>query len=138
MPFTSRFRLRELLLVLAVAYAALASLRTVCDPDTGWQLATGRYLLQHHAIPSTDVLSYTSPGVAFHYPPFAGALLYLIYSGFGYAGLSVFCALCAAGLALYLVLRAPPEARWAAAALTLLAVPSLAYRTTPRADLFTR
>ena len=55
-------RLRLVLPIFAVAYALLACLRTVGDFDTGWHLATGRYLLQHHAIPATDVLSYTSPG----------------------------------------------------------------------------
>ena len=33
---------------------------TVIDPDTGRQLASGRYIVQHRQIPSTDVLSYTA------------------------------------------------------------------------------
>ena len=50
------------LLALTLLYAALAGLRTITDPDTGWQLATGRYIAQHRSIPSTDVLSYTAQG----------------------------------------------------------------------------
>ncbi len=32
------------------------------DPDLGWHLATGRYILEHHAIPHTDPFSYTAHG----------------------------------------------------------------------------
>ena len=134
---TLRRCLQLLLIVVAVAYAALACLRTVGDFDTGWHLATGRYLLQHHAIPATDVLSYTSPGAPWLYPPFAGALLYAIFHAFGYAGLSWFSVLAAALLAAYLLWRALPQASFSSAVLLALAVPSLAYRLTPRADLFT-
>jgi tetratricopeptide (TPR) repeat protein len=134
---TLRRRLRLLLTALAVVYALLACLRTVGDFDTGWHLATGRYLLQHHAIPATDVLSYTSPGAPWLYPPFAGALLYAVFQAFGYAGLSWFSVLAAAVLAGYLLWRALPQAGLAAPVLLALAVPSLAYRLTPRADLFT-
>ena len=134
---TLRRCLQLLLIVVAVVYAALACLRTVGDFDTGWHLATGRYLLQHHAIPATDVLSYTSPGAPWLYPPFAGALLYAIFHAFGYAGLSWFSVLAAALLAAYLLWRALPQASFSSAVLLALAVPSLAYRLTPRADLFT-
>jgi hypothetical protein len=132
-----RRALRRVLIVLAVAYAALACLRTVGDFDTGWHLATGRYLLEHHAVPSTDILSYTSAGAPWHYAPFAGAVLYAIFRSAGYAGLSWFTVLAAALLAIYLLWRATPRTRLASAVLLMLAVPSLAYRLTPRADLFT-
>jgi len=32
---------------LAIAYALFAGLHTVDDFDTGWQIATGRYIVQH-------------------------------------------------------------------------------------------
>jgi tetratricopeptide (TPR) repeat protein len=134
---TLRRCLQLLLIVVAIVYASLACLRTVGDFDTGWHLATGRYLLQHHAIPATDVLSYTSAGAPWLYPPFAGALLYAVFQAFGYAGLSWFSVLAAALLAAYLLWRALPQASFASAVLLALAVPSLAYRLTPRADLFT-
>ena len=132
-----RSALRLLLIILAVAYAALACLRTVPDFDTGWHLATGRYVIEHRAVPSTDVLSYTSAGEPWHYPPFAGALLYAVFHWFGYAGLTWFSVGAAAVLAAYLLWRATPGAKVAAGVLLALAVPSLAYRLTPRADLFT-
>ena len=73
---------------LALAYAFVAALRTVADFDVGWLLATGRYLVTHHAVPRTDVLSYTAYGVPWIYPPFGGAFLYLVYTVGGFAALS--------------------------------------------------
>jgi len=134
---TFRRRLCLAVAILAVVYASLACLRTVGDPDSGWHLATGRYHFQHHAVPSTDVLSYTSPGAPFLYPPFAGAILYVIFQSLGYAGLTWFCVLTGTLLACYLLWRVVPTANLAAVAFLALAVPSLAYRLTPRADLFT-
>jgi tetratricopeptide (TPR) repeat protein len=131
--FTWR-NLRRGLVLLAVVYALLAGLHTIGDFDSGWQMATGRWVLAHHAIPSTDILSYTSPGAPWHYPPFAGALLYAIFSAWGYAGLSWFCAICCAALAAFLVLR---MRGLVVPLLAMLAVPAIAYRMTPRADLFT-
>ena len=50
------------LMGLALVYAFLSGFHTLYDLDMGWHLATGRYVVQHHAVPTTDVLSYTSPG----------------------------------------------------------------------------
>src|SRR5208337_620549 len=119
--------------VLLVLLGALcAGSHTVADYDMGWHLATGRYVVQHHEIPRVDVLSFTSAGKPWAYPPFAGVLLYLTYSAFGYAGLSWFCAVACLAVVAYLV-------RWGdvgSAILAMLAVQSIVARTTPRADLF--
>ncbi len=40
---------------------ALFAIRRLDDFDTWWHLASGRWIFQHHAIPSTDVLSFTVP-----------------------------------------------------------------------------
>ena len=121
------------LIVLAICYAFLVDLHTIWDPDTGWQLATGRYVIQHHHIPSTDVFSYTAAGSEWIYPPFAGVLLYWIYSAWGYAGLSWLCALvCAATIALTLRTKT-----MAPALLAMLAAPLVAQRISPRAEMFT-
>jgi tetratricopeptide (TPR) repeat protein len=98
----------------------------------GWQLATGRYVVQHHQIPRTDVLSFTSAGKPWAYPPFAGLLFYLTYCAFGYAGLSWFCALACLAVVAYLARRGD----LGSAVLAMLAVQSIAARTAPRADLF--
>ncbi len=120
------------LLVLVLANALAAGLRTVSDSDMGWHLATGRYVFQHHSIPSTDVLSYTAAGTPWIYPPFAGVLLYLVYGAFGYAGLSWFCALACVATVAYLVRGRD----LASIVLAMCAVEPIAFRTGPRADLF--
>jgi len=129
-------RLSVLLAMVAVVYAVLACWHTVGDFDTGWQMATGRWALAHRQIPGTDVLSYTTAGSVWHYPSLAGVLFYLIFSATGYAGLGSFCAL-AAGLLMAWILYGSPARGLAPVILAILAVPSLAHRLTPRADLFT-
>jgi len=121
------------LMVLALFYALLAGLRTVADFDLGWQLATGRYLLQHHPIPRADVFSYTAQGKEWVYPPFSGVLLYVVYAVGGFAALSWLSAIaCVATTALLLRRNSA-----CTAALALVAVPAVSYATTTRAELFT-
>jgi tetratricopeptide (TPR) repeat protein len=125
--------LRTALIVIALVYAILAGLRTVSETDLGWQMATGRYIVQHHQIPSTTLFTYTVPGSPWVYPPLSGIIFYFLFLVGGYAALSWLSALaCAATLALAL---------WRGgrltAALAILAVPAVAFRTMPRADLFT-
>ncbi len=132
-PTDKSYRLAVLvLLLLVLANALAAGLRTVSDSDMGWHIATGRYVVQHHSIPSTDILSYTATGKPWRYPPLGGVLLYLIYSAAGCAGLSCFCALACLGTVAYLV----RERGLAAIALAMCAVEPIAFRTGPRADLF--
>ena len=127
------YRAATLIFIFLVLLNALcAGLHTVADSDMGWHLATGRWVVQHHQIPRTDVLSFPSAGTPWTYPPFAGVLLYLTYSAFGYAGLSWFCALACLAVVAILVRRGD----FASALLAMLAVPSIAARTAPRADLF--
>ena len=123
---------RSIFILLVLISALCAGLHTVADYDMGWQLATGRYVVQHHQIPRTDVLSFTSAGKPWAYPPFAGVLFYLTYTAFGYAGLSWFCALACLAVVAYLVRRGDIGS----AVLAMLAVQSIAARTAPRADLF--
>ncbi len=121
------------LFALVLAYALVAGLRTVSDFDVGWLLATGRYLVTHHQVPRTDVLSYTAYGVPWIYPPFGGAIFYLAYAAGGFAALSwIGGVACVAVIAI-----AVGRPRLLTCALGILAVPSVAFRTAPRADLFT-
>jgi len=140
MPFRITQRQVSLALVgLALVYAFLAGFHTLFDLDMGWHLATGRYVVQHHAVPSTDVLSYTSPGAQWIYPPLAGVLFYGIYNASGYAGLTWFCALALMALVACLVQGSSSlSERVAAATLAIFAVPSLAVRMMPRPDLFSQ
>jgi len=116
-----------------VAFAFLAALHTVGDFDAGWQMAEGRYVVEHHSVPNTDTLSYTAHGQPWIYPVFSGVALYLVFAKLGWAGLSWFCALMAA-LIVWMVTR---RAAVGTAAVAILAIPLIADRATPRADLFT-
>ena len=122
-----------LLAFLALSYAFLAGLRTAQDFDLGWQLATGRWVVQHHHIPSVDVFSYTAQGEPWIYPVGAGLVFYAAYLLGGYALISwIGAAACCATVALIL------RRGWAVSAgIAILAVPLIAFRTTPRADMFT-
>jgi tetratricopeptide (TPR) repeat protein len=126
-------RLHLGLAFLALAYALVAGLKTVVDFDLGWQMATGRYLLAHHAIPRTALFSYTASGVEWVYPVFSGVLFYLLYQLGGYAAISWLCALACVGCVAVLIYK---RSLWAVA-LALLAVPVFASEIMPRASLFT-
>ncbi|MGA2369200.1 MAG: tetratricopeptide repeat protein [Candidatus Korobacteraceae bacterium] len=125
-------RLFLLLGAVALVYAALAGLRTVYDPDLGWQLASGRWIAQHHWIFSTDVFSYTATGRPWIYPFGSQLLLYAIYRLGGYALLSWFGAVaCVATVALLL-----RRGSAFTAAIAIIATPLIAERTGPRAEMF--
>lgn len=121
------------LATIALLYAFLASLRTVSDPDTFWQLATGRWVTHHHHVFSTDVFSYTAEGQPWIYPAGSGVLLYLVYLIGGYTLLSWLAAAGCAGTIALLLRRGSAVS----AAIAILAIPLVAGRTAPRAEMFT-
>ena len=121
------------LAVAAVAYALLAGLRTVMDFDIGWQLATGRWIAQHYQIPSSEVFSYTAAGRPWIYPVGSALFFYAAFLIGKYALLSWLGALaCAGTIALLISSRSSVSA-----ALAILAIPIIALRTSPRAEMFT-
>ena len=127
---------RRLFLVLgaiALLYAFLAGLRTVSDPDLGWQMATGRWIAQHHHIFSTDVFSYTSDGEPWIYPVGSGLIFYAAYLLGGFALISWLGAAACVGTVALLLRRGSAVS----AAIAILTVPLIASRTTPRAEMFT-
>ncbi len=130
----SRFERRIFLVLGAIAliYAFLAGLATVADPDLGWHLATGRWVAQHHHVFSGDVFSYTVPGTSAIYPPLGGLLLYWVYLLGGFTLLSWLSALACVSTVALLLRRGSPVT----AALAILAIPFIAYRSVPRAELF--
>jgi hypothetical protein len=118
---------------MALTYALFAGLRTVGDPDLGWQLATGRWMVQHHAIPVTDILSYTIRGKEWIYPVLSQLLFYFAYVLGGYSLLSwIGAAACLVTVAFLL-----RRAQGPGVVLALIAVPMIAERSTPRAEMFT-
>ncbi len=119
--------------VIALVYACASGLRTVSDYDLGWQLASGRWMVQHHRIFSTDVFSYTAYGQPWIYPIGAGLIFYAAYLLGGYGLLSWIGAIACAGTVALLLRRGSVTT----AILAIIAVPLIAYRTVPRADMFT-
>jgi hypothetical protein len=117
---------------IALVYACLAGLHTVADYDTGWQLATGRWVVQHHRVPSVDVLSYTAQGQPWIYPVGAGVIFYLAFLMGSYTQLSWIGAAACVGTVALLLRRG----NLLSAILAILAVPLIALRTPPRADAF--
>lgn len=116
-----------------VLYALLAALQTLWDFDLPWELATGRWIVQHHSIPSVDVFSYTALGRPWMYPPGSGLIFYLTFLLGGYSLLSWLSAItCAATVAILL-----RRGNLLTPVLALLAVPEMAARSNARADMFT-
>lgn len=125
--------LATILIAVALAYAVLAGLRTVTDFDLGWQLATGRWIVQHHQIPSRDVFSFTAQGQPWIYPVGAGLLFYALFLMGGYSLLS-WLGVVACVVTVALLLR---RGSAVTAALVIFAMPMIAARTGPRAEMFT-
>ena len=117
----------------ALTYAFLSGLRTVSDFDVGWQLATGRWIVQHQQIPSSDVFSYTAQGQPWIYPVGSGLLFYGTYMLGGWALLSWLGALMCVGTVGVMLRRASPIT----VLLAIIAIPRIAQHTAPRADMFT-
>ncbi len=122
-----------LLALIALVYAFLSNFRKVSDPDLFWQLATGRWVAQHHHVFSTDIFSYTATGQPWIYPVGSGLLFYLAFLIGRYSLISLMGAVsCAATTALLL-----RRGSAATAAVAIIAVPLIVMRSTPRAEMFT-
>jgi hypothetical protein len=52
-------RLDDAVPAATVILAAMLAFRRIEEPDTWWHLAAGRWMVEHRAVPRTDVLSYT-------------------------------------------------------------------------------
>lgn len=126
-------RLLLLLSLVVLIYGFIAGFRTLTDFDLGWQLATGRWVAQHHQIPSVDVFSYTAQGQPWIYPVGSGLIFYATYLVGGYALLSWLGALACVGTVALLIRRGSAVS----VILAIFAIPLFAARTAPRADMFT-
>jgi tetratricopeptide (TPR) repeat protein len=121
-----------ILAVTALVYALCAGLRTVSDFDVFWQMASGRWVAQHHSVFSQDLFSYTASGQPWIYPVGSGLLFYAAFLLGGYGLISWLGALACAGTIALLLRRASALT----AALAIVAVPAIAARTSPRAEMF--
>lgn len=88
------------LIVAALAYLGLLALgqRLLGDPDTYWHIATGRWVLEHWAIPDHDPFSHTLQGAQWTaHEWLAEAILALAYQAGGWVGVAALTALAFAG-----------------------------------------
>src|SRR5690349_22131300 len=124
-------RLFLILATIALIYAFLAGLRTVSEFDLGWQLATGRWVVKHHRVPSTEVFSYTAQGNLWIYPVGAGLVFYAAYLIGAYGLISwIGAAACVGTIALLL-----RRGHAVGAGIAIFAIPLLAWRISPRAEM---
>ena len=131
-PPTLERRLFVLLSIVALAYAFFAGLRTVSDFDLGWQMATGRLGRPASSSPEDRCAVVHHAGQPWNYPIGSAVIFYLAYVIGGFALISwIGTAACVGAIALLLRRNTA-----AGAAIAILAVPLIAQRTTPRADMF--
>lgn len=95
-----------------VIYAVLVAAgdRLLNDADTQWQITVGQWILDHHAVPHTDLYSFTMRGQPWISTQWLAQVLYAeVYAWFGWAGPVVLAASASAAtfalLARYLVRR---------------------------------
>lgn len=119
-------------LAAVVVYGTLAGYRSMDDPDMWWQMASGRYMLESGHVMRTEVFSYTAKGQPWTYPVGACLLFYKLWTLGGATLLSLLSPAVCGAIALLLVWRGGITRGVMAA----LAVPSVAFSTLVRANMF--
>ncbi len=71
----------------AYALLVLAGDRLLIDPDTQWQITVGQWILDHRAVPETDVYSFTMRGQPWISTQWLAQVLYAkVYAWWGWTG----------------------------------------------------
>lgn len=71
-------------------FAAVGTLRPVADPDLHWHLATGRWIVEHRAVPRVDPFSHTFAGQPWRLVDWASdVVLALVHRWWGVRGLQL-------------------------------------------------
>lgn len=79
---------------LILACLLFFTLQPATDPDTGWHLATGRFIIEQGHVPQNDPFSYSMPNAPYYAHSWAfDILMYVIQDKFGPIGLSMIFAL---------------------------------------------
>jgi hypothetical protein len=61
--------------------------RLLLDPDTQWQITVGQWILDHHAVPHTDIYSFTMGGAPWISTQWLAQVFYAkVYAWFGWTG----------------------------------------------------
>jgi hypothetical protein len=73
--------------VFVYALLFLAGDRLLLDPDTQWQITVGQWILDNHAVPETDVYSFTMRGQPWISTQWLAQVVYAkVYAWFGWSG----------------------------------------------------
>jgi hypothetical protein len=107
----------------------------VADPDVWWHLRTGRWMVEHRAVPATDCFSQYGQGKPWvAYSWLAELLLYGLCQAFGIFGLRIFLATMALAIlaALYAMLRRLQPNHRLTAMMTLVAAIGMFTLFSPR------
>lgn len=82
------------------------TLQPATDPDTGWHLATGRYIIEQGQVPRNDPFSYSMPNAPYYAHSWAFDVgMYLLEDKFGPIGLSaIFAVITTASMVLFALL----------------------------------
>jgi len=132
----SRFGVSLPLLLGVAVYAPLlfAAPALLGDPDTYWHIATGRWIIEHGAVPDRDVFSFSMPGAPWTPPEWLAEIVMAgLYDHFGWAAL-VMATAASVAVALAILLRAllgslaPVHALVATALAAMLVIPHLLAR----------
>jgi hypothetical protein len=116
-----RLAVRHLFLITLFIGLFIMTLRPVTDPDFWWHLRTGQLIVQTHAIPMTDVFSYTNfgkPWVAHEW--LSELLIFGLFRMGGYGLLILSFSLIITGAFFLSFLRCPKDARPYIAGFSLL------------------
>ncbi len=79
-----------LLITFALFLCYFTTFKITGDDDVFWHLATGKYILQTHQVPSTDIFGYMTEGQ--EWMPFEwgwDVITYIVYTIGGYNGISI-------------------------------------------------
>jgi hypothetical protein len=124
------------------SFLALRFIRTfgIIDPDVWWHLATGKWILQHHAVPTTDPFSsygLNKPWVAYSW--LFEIAIQLMYRSFGYVGIVLYEVLVrvALSVALFHLVRSLLQNFWRAVALTGFSLYAMSSLIGPRPGMLT-
>ncbi len=112
----------------------------ITDWDIWWHMATGRWILQHHAIPRTE--PFTSIGVGQTWVAYSwvfDVLTEYLYRWFGFVGIVVYEALfhLVLGIALFHLVKSLLPHFWRSVAVTVLGLYVIDYLVSPRSSMLT-
>jgi len=86
---------------------ALGSPALFNDADTWWHIAAGQWILAHHTVPTTDVFSFSAPGIAWNAHEWLTEILFAGAFGLlGWSGVAALSGLAVAGALLIVTRRA--------------------------------